>query len=118
MITNLNDLTTAEKFTTLVYILDEEWFMDDPTKGIIMEPLVRGVPEIIASIVGRKVDRLYVTFTSESQAAHTHVLVRKLPEDGGFWYQLQDTTMKGWLCPVLMQYFEEAPANLYLSWRQ
>jgi hypothetical protein len=118
MVTTLNDSKAGAKFTILVYILDQEWFMDDPIKGIVMEPLVRGVPEIIKALVGRKVDRFSVIFTSDNQTAHSHVLVRKQPEDGGYWYQLQGTTMKGWLCPVLMQYFEQAPENMYLSWRK
>ena len=88
--------------------------MDDPTKGIVMEPLVRGIPEIIAAIVGPRVDRFTITFTADRTASHDNVLLRMTPEDGGHWYKLGGTTMNGWLCPVLLEYFDEAPLELYL----
>ena len=43
---------------------------------------------------------------------------RMNPEDGGYWYKLEGTTLKGWLCPVLLEYFDEAPLKLYLNWKE
>ena len=114
MATHNSQLEQTAEFSIFIYRLNEEWFMDDPTKGIVMEPLVRGVPEIIAAIVGPRVDRFTAIFMADRIASNDSVLHRTKPEDGGHWYKLEGTTMNGWLCSVLLEYFDQAPHKLYL----
>ena len=104
-------------FSVLIHKMGNEWFMDDVTKEIVNEPLICGMPEIIEHIVGRDIHCFAATFsntTSEDQ----QVLLRREPENGGYWYELKGASMRGWLCPVLFRYFDEAPLNLYVSWHK
>ena len=113
---NVNQLDIAPRHEVSVYKLAGEWYMDDQVKGIFMEPLVRGVPDIIEFLV-RKRDRLNVGFSSHRKHSLDVNLIKGHFDDGGCWYQLEGTELKGWLCPILLRYFREAPENLYVSWK-
>ena len=104
-------------FTVVVYKSDGGWFMDDAAKGIVAEPLILGMPDIIEHIVGGNIYRFTAIF-SPLFSGENHVLMRQEPENDGYWYELKGSSMRGWLCPVLFQYFDEAPLNLYISWQK
>ena len=36
-------------------------------------------------------------------------------EMGGHWYHDEESDSEGWLCPALFNYFDEAPAELYVK---
>ena len=104
-------------FTVIIYKNDGGWFMDDSAKRIVAEPLILGVPDIIEHIVGGNIDRFTATF-SQFSSGEEHVLMRREAENEGYWYELKGTSMRCWLCPVLFQYFDEAPPHLYISWKK
>ena len=95
------------------------WVFDDDAVGLVREPFVAGVPEMIDRLVrdipnARAGFRLLFSATPfpGCQAAFTRVR-----EDlGGTWYRSEvagDPPMEGWLCPALFKYFDEAPPTIY-----
>jgi hypothetical protein len=34
---------------------------------------------------------------------------------GGNWYKSDDPPLEGWLCPALLRYFEQPPAELFIQ---
>jgi hypothetical protein len=105
-------------FTVIIYKASDGWFMDDAAKDVIEEPLIMGMPEIIERIVGRDIHRFTATFSDSRSSNGEQELICLEPENDGYWYKLKGTSMRGWLCPVLFQYFEEAPQHLYISWHK
>jgi hypothetical protein len=92
------------------------WVFDDDAVGLVREPFVAGVPEMIDVLVrdipdARKGFRLLFSggpFPG-CQKKFTHVR----GDIGGNWYRCDDPAMEGWLCPALFKYFEKAPEVIY-----
>ena len=92
------------------------WVFDDPATGLVREPFVSGVPEMIDAMVtdipdARKGFRLL--FSSSPFPGYQKAFTRVREEFGGNWYACDNPSMEGWLCPALFKYFEEAPDQLY-----
>ena len=88
------------------------WIFDDPSRGIVNEPFVAGMPEIIDEFAGGSglIDVLFAP--AKFPGANMHLI--KLEDDcGGATYRLDSTGMTGWLCPVLLQYMSPAPEDIY-----
>jgi len=98
------------------------WVFDDPDVGLVKEPFVAGIPEIIDGMLAdakiKKPENGFVLQFSptpfpESQREMT--LLR--PEGGGNWYRCDATSKResreGWLCPALFKYFDQAPEKLF-----
>jgi hypothetical protein len=95
------------------------WVFDDASVGLVREPFVAGIPEIITEMVkqagldlkkARKGFRLL--FSAEAfPACHQFTWLRE--EFGGNWYRHGLTGREGWLCPALFKYFSKAPRALY-----
>ncbi len=103
-------------FCAQIYRLDGDWYMDDPERGIVLEELILGIPEIIEHLVGRRTDRFICTFSAEPLDGKSSVLEKDGESDGGCWYLLRGTSLRGWLCPTIFQYFDPAPGVIYLRW--
>lgn len=88
------------------------WVFDDPKVDLHEEPFVAGIPEMIDTMAGDH-DRLRLTFSSEAFPDYQLRLKRREEEHGGTWYEL-DGGIRGWLCPALLKYFDEAPDELYV----
>jgi hypothetical protein len=99
------------------------WVFDDPAVGLVQEPFVSGVPEMIDRLVQDipGAERGFRLLFSAGpfpgyQAKFTRV---RQGEYGGTWYRFEtpeDTdapAMEGWLCPALFKYFDTAPDMLY-----
>ena len=92
------------------------WVFDDPAVGLVREPFVSGVPEMITELVkdiptARTGFRLL--FSAEPFPGHQAVFHRTRPEYGGTWYRHAASDAEGWLCPALFKYFDQAPERLY-----
>lgn len=114
----MNSRRLANSLMTVTPYFDNGWMFDDERVGLVREPFVMGVPEVIESLVqeipgARSGFRLI--FGANPFPGYTHSF-KWLREDlGGNWYQLEeDTNMEGWLCPALFHYFESAPEYLYI----
>lgn len=95
------------------------WVFDDERVGLVKEPFVAGVPEMINHLVkdipnAEKGFRMqfsvfpFPNFTQEIQ--------RTREEFSGNWYKMTDEPyLEGWLCPALFEYFPVAPNKLYVN---
>ena len=95
------------------------WVFDDDAVGLVREPFVAGVPEMLNHLVreipnARSGFRLLFSAAPfpAYQAAFTRV---REGEFGGTWYRSDDPPMEGWLCPALFKYFDEAPPTIYVK---
>ena len=96
----------------------ETWVFDDAATGLIQEPFVSGVPEMIDDLVkdiqnARSGFRLL--FSVNPFPGYQRKLDRVREEMGGNWYRADQPAMEGWLCPALFKYFDEAPAALFVK---
>jgi hypothetical protein len=98
------------------YWLHGTWVFDDPATGLVQEPFVCGVPEMINDLVqdipnARQGFRLL--FSASPFPGFQRRLEWVREEFGGNWYRADQPAIEGWLCPALFRYFETAPAELY-----
>jgi hypothetical protein len=94
------------------------WVFDDERVGLIQEPFVSGIPEMIDDLVkdipsARAGFRLL--FSKEPFPGFQRKLTWVRAEFGGNWYRTDQPPSEGWLCPALLCYFDEAPAALYVK---
>ena len=97
------------------------WVFDDDKTGLVREPFVAGVPEILEALLHKqnipleeaeKGFRLY--FSAIPFPGHQLAAKRVGDEAGGTWYEESMSNARGWLCPALFRYFTTAPDNLYV----
>jgi hypothetical protein len=98
------------------YWYDGTWVFDDDRVGLVREPFVAGIPEMINLLVkeipaAREGFRL--TFSANPFPGYQKKFDWVREEFGGSYYRLDDPPMEGWLCPALFHYFDEAPKTLY-----
>jgi len=104
-------------FVIVPYQYEGTWVFDDPSVGLVREPFVAGVPEMIEHVVSdipdaRKGFRL--TFSAGPFPGYQRELIWVREEFEGNWYRIENPPMEGWLCPALFQYFDEAPERIYI----
>lgn len=92
------------------------WVFDDPATGLVREPFVSGIDQMIDRLVANipaaeKGFRLI--FSPTPFPGYAVKLVRRRAEYGGNWYYCGDYNLEGWLCPALYKYFPDAPNELY-----
>ena len=98
------------------YWLHGTWVFEDPSTGLVQEPFVSGVPEMIDDLVAdipnaRQGFRLL--FSTAAFPGFQRRLEWVREEMDGNWYKTDQPPIEGWLCPALFKYFAEAPKNLY-----
>ena len=92
------------------------WVFDDDATGLVREPFVSGIPEIINELVAEISDArsgFRLLFSAAPFPGYQASLTRDRTEFGGTWYRSDRDGAQGWLCPALFKYFPEAPARLY-----
>ena len=92
------------------------WVFDDDRLGLVQEPFVSGIPEMIDKLVADipEADQGFrLTFSARPFPGHEIKLVRRRQENDGTWYYCEQYDMEGWLCPALFKYYDKAPAELY-----
>lgn len=100
------------------YWLHGTWLFDDERVGLVQEPFVSGVPEMIDDLVRDIPDArngFRLLFSSGPFPGFQRKLTWLREEFGGNWYKADEPPMEGWLCPALFRYFESAPAELYVK---
>lgn len=98
------------------YRYEGTWVFDDDRVGLVKEPFVSGMPEMIDVFVQDipVSDRGFrLLFSGQPFPGYQVALDWLRPEYGGNWYRWQAKAMDGWLCPALFKYFNEAPSQLY-----
>jgi len=107
-------------FVIMPYQWFGSWVFDDPERGLMREPFVLGMGEMIDRITTEQViinaDDGFRLFFSESPPTYTGVYHLKLmaEEGGGGWYRNVETRMCGWLCPAMFAYFDTLPPELFI----
>lgn len=98
------------------------WVFDDARVGLVREPFVQGVPEILESLLKRKRIPLAeaargfsLTFAATHFQQADTIADWVSEENGGNWYETREDKRRGWLCPALYRYFPEAPPTLWVS---
>jgi len=92
------------------------WVFDDERAGLIREPFVQGVPQMIEALVADipNADRGFrLLFSANPFPGYQAEMVWFKTEYGGNWYRWEAKNMEGWLCPALFKYFLEAPPKFY-----
>lgn len=95
------------------------WVYDDANFGRVAEPLVLGASEILDTIIQADLgthtrEPVGVLFSAQDfPGAHRGDWVRG--DAGGNWYALDGE--EAWLCPALFDYFDSAPAHLWVRAR-
>jgi len=99
------------------------WVFDDPATGLVREPFVAGIPEMIDRLVGHIPDArkgFRLLFSADPFPGYQAAFTRARSEYGGTWYRERAAggragaaPAEGWLCPALFKYFDAAPETLY-----
>lgn len=93
------------------------WVFDDETHGLVKEPFVAGVPEMIDELVKDIPDAragFRLLFSASPFPGHQRELIWVREEMGGHWYRSVEPPMEGWLCPALHHYFATPPENIFV----
>lgn len=94
------------------------WVFDDPVHGLVQEPFVSGIPEMIDILVQdipNSNEGFRLLFSAGEIPDFQKKIAWKREDGGGNWYQDPDTGMEGWLCPALFKYFVAPPQTLYVK---
>ena len=98
------------------YRFQGAWVFDDPVTGLVREPFVAGIDQMIDRLVAEIPNAekgFRLTFSPTPFPGHAVKLVWRRPESGGNWYWCEQYQIEGWLCPALFKYFTAAPHELY-----
>jgi hypothetical protein len=92
------------------------WMFDDLSVGLVREPFVSGIPEMIDLLVKEIPDarKGFKLLFSAQPFPGCQVQVDRIREEmGGALYRWEQERQEGWLCPALLRYFATPPARLY-----
>src|SRR5262245_28124971 len=86
------------------YKYNGTWVFDDDRFGLVREPFVGGVPEMIDVLVADIPDAkagFRLTFDAEPFPGYDKKLTWLRGDLGGNYYRLDEPRMEGWICPAL-----------------
>ena len=89
---------------------------DDEATGLVREPFVAGVPEMIDALTAEipNAEKGFRLVFSGAPFPGAQVELDWVREEmGGHWYRASLTESEGWLCPALFKYFDAAPKKIY-----
>jgi hypothetical protein len=101
-----------------LYKQGKTWMFDDNIFGIVAEPFVLGMSEIISAYLPEDATECVATF-SHNKFPGCETLELQEEEANGGWYEVSDSSdpkikgMSGWLCPVTRIYMKNIPQNIY-----
>lgn len=94
------------------------WVFDDSSAGLVKEPFVAGVPEMIDVLVKdipNADSGFRLLFGASPFPGHQKKLTWLRGDSGGNYYSLDDPPMEGWICPAMFKYYSKAPKFLYVK---
>ena len=113
-----NQASDNSLFLICPYRYQGTWVFDDPNVGLVREPFVAGIPEMIDELTKDIPDAekgFRLLFSATPFPDYTIKLVWRRRELGGNWYYSEDYDSEGWLCPALFKYFKKAPKEIYVK---
>jgi hypothetical protein len=94
------------------------WVFDDAKTGLVQEPFLEGIPEMIDELV-RAIEGaargFRLLFSPAPFPGWQAKLEWRREEYGGNWYFSPTYEREGWLCPALFKYFDTAPREIYVK---
>lgn len=99
------------------YHHEKTWVFDDPDVGLVKEPFVFGIPEMIDDLVKdipNAEQGFKLIFSKNPFPSCQRNLAWLREECEGNWYAINGEK-EGWLCPALFKYFDMAPKNIYVK---
>lgn len=102
-----------------IYRLAGAWVFDDEEIEVYQEPFVLGSSEIIDEAqrqLGIAGDTMVLEFSDAPFDGSQFTIKWQDSSEDGSWnkYLASDLNMTGWLCPVLLKYYNKAPELLYM----
>ncbi|MDA0832100.1 MAG: hypothetical protein O2955_08365 [Planctomycetota bacterium] len=100
------------------YRYEGTWVFDDESTGLVREPFVAGVPEMIDALVSdipHADEGFRLLFSARAFPGHQKKLSWLRGDAGGNYYELDDPKMEGWICPAMFKYYETAPQELFVK---
>ena len=108
------------------------WVFDDKDTGLVKEPFIEGMPEIINLIIDMSfrdisnADNGFTILFSDKPLPNTDLELKWIREEyGGNWYKMKldivlnkEHELEGWLCPALFKYFDKAPEMIYAKFEE
>jgi len=107
---------TNSIFVIFPYRSAGTWVFDDARVGLVREPFVSGIPEMIDKLVEKIPNAesgFRLLFSPTPFPGFQMKLTLRREEFGGNWYFCEQLGTEGWLCPALFKYFAEAPRELF-----
>lgn len=94
------------------------WVFDDPQAGLVREPFVSGVPEMIDHLVKDipgATNGFRLLFSAQPFPGYQQQLTWLRGDMGGNYYRMEEPRMEGWICPAMFRYYQTAPKELYVK---
>jgi hypothetical protein len=94
------------------------WVFDDTRFGLLQEPFVAGADVMIDRItadIPNAEDGFTMTFSATPFPGHQYRLDWQSSFAEGNWYRSAELGLEGWLCPALLEYFAEAPKQIFVQ---
>ncbi|WP_013324606.1 DUF6717 family protein [Gloeothece verrucosa] len=98
------------------YRYEGTWVFDDERVGLIKEPFVAGIPQMIEVMVKEiphPEQGFRLLFGATPFPGYQLELDWIREEFQGHWYAWKEKNLEGWLCPALFKYFWQAPLKIY-----
>ncbi len=94
------------------------WVFDDPAVGLVREPFVAGITEMIDRLVAHvpnAASGFRLLFAAHPfEGNQTSLAWARADPVEGNWYRADGTGEEGWLCPALFWYFPVPPRQIYV----
>jgi len=94
------------------------WVFDDPSAGLVREPFVASVPEMIDVLVRdipAATNGFRLLLSAQPFPGYHKRLTWLRADVGGNCYKMDDPAMEGWICPAMFRYYQTAPKELYVK---
>lgn len=111
-------MTNNSILTIQPYRNGNVWVFDDDQVGLVREPFVGSMNDIIDDMVKdltRPELGFQAMFSDQSFPGSVFVLNKIGARDFGTDYRAAWLGIEGWLCPALFKYFTEAPDRLFIQ---
>lgn len=113
----------AQNFIRVIYPYwhNGSLVFDDAAVGLAREPFVAGADTALGALASQIPgceERFTLNFSDQPFPGYQTRAQWLHAEGNGNWYEFVDSGVKGWLCPALLKYFDEAPQNIFIEIRR
>lgn len=111
-------MNTNSLFVLHPYRHEGSWVFDDESVGLVREPFVFGIDDMLDRLVADIPDAaagFCLIFSPAPFPGYVAKLEWNREEYGGNWYFSPTYGFEGWLCPALFKYFAAAPAEFFVK---